>query len=100
VQVAYVVGKGLGCYYNVIDIGSCEIPKRTQVVVYITLHVCDRVNIAYNSNSKELLSAIRDNGNTFLVVRPNAPLVKEGSYVNNNNKLASRYKVRDIFLGG
>jgi hypothetical protein len=98
VQVAYIFSEGLGYYNDIINIGSYEIPKRTQIVIYITLYVRYGVNIAYNSNSKELLSAVRDNGNTFLVVRPNALLVKEESYVNNSNKLISYYEVRNIFL--
>jgi hypothetical protein len=93
-----VFGKGLGYYNDVIDIGSCEIPKRTQIVIYITLHVRYRVNIIYNSNSKELLSAVRDNSDTLFVVGLNALLIEEGSYINNGNKLVSYYKIRDIFL--
>jgi hypothetical protein len=86
-----VFGEGSGYYNDVIDIGSREIAKGTQVVIYITLYVRYRVNIAYNSNSKELLSAIRDNSNTFFIIRPNTLLVKEGSGINNGNKLASYY---------
>ena len=60
-------------------------------MVYITLYVCHRVNIAHDSNSKELLSAVRDDYNAFFMVRPDALLVKEGSGINNRNKLAPYY---------
>jgi hypothetical protein len=67
-------------------------------VIYITLHVRHGVNITYNSNLKELLSVVRDNSDTLFIVGLNALLVEEGSYVDNNNKLISRYEVRNIFL--